>query len=204
MQDDLGVGMRLELRGMDSGKNGGRLTELPDYLATGLKVIFVGFNPSIYSARVGHYYARPANQFWSCLNESGLLPAAVRLGPQDDSRLPLYGLGLTDVVKPPTRSCSELTASDYESGVSKLREKLNRYTPKIVALNGKGIFEAYRRFGQPDNARVEPVQLGLRDRDSAGVQVFVLPSTSSINARLSLEQKAAWFKQLGEWVNRYA
>jgi len=203
MQDD-GLGMILESRGMDTGNNGGNLRELPDYLATGLKVIFVGFNPSIYSATLGHYYARPTNQFWSCLNQSGLLPATVSLGPQDDSRLPLYGLGLTDVVKRPTRSCSELRASDYQSGVSSLREKLLRYSPKVAALNGKGVFEAYRQFGHPSGGRAMPVELGLQARDSAGVQLFVLPSTSSINARLSLKEKAAWFKQLGEWVERHA
>src|SRR5579862_9008034 len=82
--------------------------ELPDYLTPGLKVVFVGFNLSIYSAAAGHYYARPVNQFWSCLNQSGLLPDGVNLGPCDDSRLPIFGLGLTDVVKRPTRSCSDL------------------------------------------------------------------------------------------------
>ena len=40
------------------------LPPLPDYLAPGLKVVFVGFNPGETSARRGHYYAYPGNRFW--------------------------------------------------------------------------------------------------------------------------------------------
>jgi mismatch-specific thymine-DNA glycosylase len=182
----------------------GSLHELPDYLRPGLRVVIVGFNPSIYSATVGHYYARPTNQFWKCLNESGLLPQGVSLGPWDDSRLPLFGLGLTDVVKRPTRSCNDLRASDYESGVIKLREKLERHLPKVVAFNGKGVFQAYRRFAEPSKMTAEPVELGPQRRDSDGVRAFVLPSTSPINARLRPADKLVYFKRLADWVSRHA
>lgn len=180
------------------------VAELPDYLVFGLKVVFVGFNPSVYSAAAGHYYARPANQFWRCLNGSGLLPDGVSLGPRDDLRLTVFGLGLTDVVKRPTRSCSDLRALDYRSGVRILRRKLEQCSPKIVAFNGKGVFEAYRRFGSSRRALEPPIELGLQQPDGAGVQAFVLPSTSPINARLRLEQKLVYFKRLADWVDRHA
>jgi mismatch-specific thymine-DNA glycosylase len=178
------------------------LPELPDYLQGGLKVVFVGFNPSIYSAMVGHYYARPANQFWKCLNQSGLLPLGVTLGPKDDSRLPLFGLGLTDVVKRPTRSCNHLSASDYQFGVIQLREKLEEYLPKVVAFNGKGVYEAYRRFGAIVERPLTPVELGQQKQSVAGAQVFVLPSTSGLNARLSPAKKLGYFRELADLVNR--
>lgn len=190
--------------GLTSGTNAVMLPALPDYLRPGLKVIFVGFNPSTYSAAAGHYYARPANQFWRCLNQSGLLPHGVSLGPSDDSRLPLFGLGLTDVVKRPTRSCSDLRASDYKCGVTELREKLERCLPAVVAFNGKGVFEAYQKFGGPRSMPAEPTELGLQRRDAAGVRAFVLPSTSPINARLRPEDKLVYFKRLADWVSRHA
>ena len=190
--------------GIESENGVAMLGELPDYLTPGLNVVFVGFNPSVYSAAAGHYYARPANQFWRCLNESGLLPAGVTLGACDDSSLPSFGLGLTDVVKRPTRSCSDLRASDYKSGVAVLRQKLERCSPKVVAFNGKGVFEAYNRFGAPPGLAGQSNKLGLQEGDSAGVQAFVLPSTSPINARLRPEDKLVYFKGLADWVSRHA
>jgi hypothetical protein len=73
-----------------------------------------------------------------------------------------------------------------------------------VAFNGKGVFEAYRRYGRPRTPSVEATQLGLQRPDSAGSQGFVLPSTSSINARLSLVEKLAYFTALAEWVSQHA
>ena len=37
---------------------------VPDYLRVGLNLVFVGFNPSLKSAEIGHYYAGRGNQFW--------------------------------------------------------------------------------------------------------------------------------------------
>lgn len=182
----------------------GALRSLPDYLRHGLDVVFVGFNPSVYSAAAGHYYARPANQFWKCLNESGLLPDGVRLEPRDDSRLPSFGLGLTDVVKRPTRSCSDLVTSDYRSGVAELVGKLDRYLPRVVALNGMGVYQACRRFEGPHCPWLGRVELGLQPWRLAGARAFVLPSTSPINARLSVAEKLEYFKRLARWVRRYA
>lgn len=180
------------------------LPELPDYLTRGLKVVFVGFNPSVYSAAAGHYYARPANQFWRCLNGSGLLPGGISLGPQDDWRLPEFGLGVTDVVKRPTRSCSDLRASDYKAGVKTLSGKLERCSPEAVAFNGKGVFEAFQRFRETRGLPMRPVSLGPQAPANGGTRMFVLPSTSPINARLSLGEKLAYFRRLAEWVHRDA
>src|SRR5579871_392235 len=160
-----------------SYQDGNGMGQLPDYLDSGLKVIFVGFNPSVYSAAMGHYYARPANQFWRCLNGSGLLPEDVSLGAGDDFRLPRFGLGLTDVVKRPTRSCNDLRAGDYREGVIHLREKLERFVPATVAFNGKGVFEAYARFGTPPGLPRPAVKLGLQDRGTSPWREFVVPST---------------------------
>src|SRR5690348_14259953 len=92
---------------------------LPDYLQPGLQLVFVGINPSVYSAERGHYFARSTNRFWPAFSRSRLsLPVRQalgreRLGPEDDSLLPRFGIGFTDVVKRPTRNISLLGRDDF-------------------------------------------------------------------------------------------
>jgi TDG/mug DNA glycosylase family protein len=140
---------------------------LPDILEPGLDLVFVGINPSIYSASCGHYFARPSNRFWACLNQSGLVPE--RLGPMDGVRLPQFGIGLTDIVKRPTHDAAELSAAEFAHGREVLREKLLHYAPRAVCFVGKLAYTQYSRrrslpFGE------QPERIG----DST---VFVMPST---------------------------
>ena len=81
---------------------------LPDYLAAGLDIVFVGINPGIQSAQVGHYFAGSRNRFWDALNRSGLVDE--ELGPDTDARIIQHGIGLTDVVKRPSSSASTRAA----------------------------------------------------------------------------------------------
>ena len=168
--------------------------ELPDYLTSGLRVVFVGFNPGLYSATVGHYYAKPTNCFWQCLNESGLLPRGVTLEPKDDSRLPEFGIGVTDIVKRWSRSSSELRRSDYCLGVPLLREKLERAAPRAVAFNGKGVYEQF--CGRLAKLGPQPDPIGT-------ARVFVLPSTSGRNGSVTRAQKLKYFRRLAGWVKQY-
>src|SRR5437764_14539769 len=87
------------------------LSALPDLVRPGLEILFVGINPGLKSARVGHYYAGPGNLFWRCLHESGLVP--MRLRPEDDGRLPAFGIGITDCVSRPSRSAMEVRRDEF-------------------------------------------------------------------------------------------
>ena len=78
----------------------------PDYLASGLDIVFVGINPGLQSARVGHYFATPTNRFWTALNRSGLLTEPLDAGTDD--QVLRQGIGFTDVVKRPSNSASKL------------------------------------------------------------------------------------------------
>ena len=49
-------------------------TTVPDIIAPNLDVLFCGINPSVYSAVVGHHFARPGNRFWPTLHTSGFTP----------------------------------------------------------------------------------------------------------------------------------
>jgi len=168
--------------------------KLPDYLRPGLDVVFVGFNPGERSARIGHYYAGRGNQFWNLLFESGLVSKSLQ--PEDDHRMPTFGLGLTDMVKRWSRSANELKASDFRRGVPRLEKKLRRAAPRVVAFNGK---TAYQKFNGRSS---RSLQIGWQSQLFAGARIFVLPSTSGRNASLTRAEKRDAFRRLAKWVKR--
>jgi len=158
---------------------------LPDYLRKGMKLIIVGSNPGERSARVGHYYAGRGNQFWPLLYESGIVPEL--LDYNDDKRLVEFGIGLTDLVKRPSKGIEDLDRQEFAEGRVLLAQKLEEMKPRVVAFNGKMVYE---RFA----GRV--CKLGLQKDTLYGAQVFVLPSTSGINAGNERGVKTRYFKKL--------
>jgi TDG/mug DNA glycosylase family protein len=163
--------------------------QLPDYLRPNLQVVFVGINPGKTSAELGHYYARPGNPFWEFLFESGL--TTKRLFPEDDHSILDFGIGLTDVVKRWSRSSGDLSTEEYRNGVTQLTDKLKRITPRVVAFNGKIAYE--KLCGRA-------ARLGWQEGKIAGARVFVLPSTSPRNARMTRAEKLQYFQRLARWV----
>jgi mismatch-specific thymine-DNA glycosylase len=159
---------------------------LPDYLRNGMKLIIVGCNPGDRSARVGHYYAGRGNEFWPLLYDSGVVPEL--LDHRDDKRMIEFGVGLTDLVKRPTRGIEELKREEFAEGRILLAQKLEQYAPQVVAFNG---ITTYENFAQ------RPCKPGLQMERLYGAQVFVLPSTSAKNAT-GRAQKLRYFRQLAK------
>lgn len=158
---------------------------LPDYLRKGMKMILVGANPGDRSARVGHYYAGRANQFWPILYDSGVIPEP--LSYEDDRRLVEFGIGLTDLVKRPTRGVEEIERQEFAEGRVLLAQKLEDMRPRVIAFNGKMVYEKF--MGRS-------CKLGLQKELLYGAQVFVLPSTSGQNTGTDRAVKSRYFKQL--------
>jgi mismatch-specific thymine-DNA glycosylase len=158
---------------------------LPDYLRKGMKMILVGSNPGDRSARVGHYYAGRGNQFWPIMYESGVIPEPV--GYEDDRRVVEFGIGLTDLVKRPTRGVEEIERQEYAEGRVLLAQKLEEMKPRVVAFNGKMVYEKFSG---------RPCKLGLQKEKLYGAQVFVLPSTSGQNGGTERAVKMRYFKKL--------
>jgi mismatch-specific thymine-DNA glycosylase len=165
---------------------------LPDYLQPDLDLVFVGFNPGERSAIVGHYYAGRGNVFWPLLYESGLLPEALTY--TEDYRLPEFGIGLTDLVKRPSRSSGDLSRAETRAGAVTLAEKLLTYAPRVVCFNGKGVYAWY--------GNRPTVTLGPQDDTIGQARVFVVPSTSGRNGRFTRAEKAAYFRTLQQFVTR--
>ena len=163
---------------------------LPDYLRKGMKVIFVGFNPGENSARIGHYYAGRGNIFWPMLYDSGVVPEPLEY--TDDKRLIEFGIGLTDLVKRPTKGIEDIQRQEYAEGRFVLAQKLEQFTPRVIAFNGKLVYE---KFAQ------RPCKLGLQKEKLYGAHVFVLPSTSGQNA-VGKGQKTRYFRLLAKFLQR--
>jgi mismatch-specific thymine-DNA glycosylase len=160
---------------------------LPDYLRNGLRVIFVGCNPGERSVRLGHYYAGRGNQFWPLLYGAGIIPEPIDY--QDDRRLLEFGVGLTDLVKRPTRGIEEIGREDYAEGRVLLSQKMDAHRPRVLAFNGK---TAYEKFSG------RKCRLGLQGELLYGARVFVLPSTSGRNTSADKSVKLRYFRRLGQ------
>ena len=151
-------------------------------------MLFVGINPGIRSSLTGHHFAGFSNRFWRLLFESGLLPERVTY--KDDDRLPEFGFGITNIVPRPTPGIDTIEPKEYVAGRLRLRRKILRYRPPIVAMVGVTVFRAM--FPE----RKGPVKLGLQRECIGEARVFVLPNPSGRNANFSYAEMLAAFRQL--------
>jgi TDG/mug DNA glycosylase family protein len=171
---------------------GERLRTLPDLLGPGVRLLFVGFNPSLRAARLGRYYAGRNNRFWDLLAAGGLTPR--RLSFEEDHLLPAMGIGITDLVKRPTRAASDVTMAEFRAGVVRLRRLIGEIRPRVIAYNGKGVYlRAAGSGAAPWGEQATGIFPGVLD--------FVVPSPSGL-ARLPFAEKARWYAGLRELLDR--
>lgn len=172
---------------------------LPDLLTAGLDVVFVGINPSVYSAERGRYFARPGNKFWPSFSRSTLSARARRglgvesLGPEHDRLLQRYGIGFTDVVKRPTPSAAELGRAELRAGVADLLEKLRAFAPRIACFHG---ITGYRSVHEVLAGKTAAPALGLQDVSVGATRIFLAPNPSGANAHFSRDEQVRWYDAL--------
>lgn len=159
---------------------------LPDVIAPNLRILFCGINPGLYTAAVGHHFARPGNRFWPALFKSGFTDRL--LSPFDERELLDCGLGISNVVPHATATAAELTKDDFIAGGRMLAAKVKKYRPGIVAILGVG---AYRTaFANPK------ATLGEQNERIHSARVWVLPNPSGLNANYQLPALARLFARL--------
>ncbi len=159
---------------------------LPDVIGPGLRVLFCGINPGLYSAAVGHHFARPGNRFWPALYAAGFTDRL--LSPFEDKALPAYGCGLTNLVSRATAGAHSLERRELEEGARQLEAKVARFRPRLVAVVGIG---AYRvAFGRSHAA------VGRQPELLAGARLWVLPNPSGANAHHTPADLARLFGEL--------
>jgi TDG/mug DNA glycosylase family protein len=167
------------------------MTDLPllrDRIAPDVRVLFVGINPGVRSALTGHHFAGFSNRFWKLLYDSRLVPEPI--GFKDDDRLPQWGYGITNIVSRPTRGIDSLTAEEYAAGRLRLRRKVLRCRPAIVAMVGVTVFRAM--YPKQKGA----IALGLQAERIGRSSVFVLPNPSGRNANYSYAEMLAAYGAL--------
>jgi TDG/mug DNA glycosylase family protein len=168
------------------------LPPLRDRIRPGVRVLFVGINPGVRSAQTGHHFAGFSNRFWKLLHESRLVPEPIDF--RDDDRLPEWGYGITNIVARPTPGIDTLRPEEYVAGRLRLRRKVLKYRPLIVALVGVTVFRAM--FPE----RRDAVRLGRQTERIGGSAVFVLPNPSGRNANFTYAEMLAAFRALARSV----
>jgi TDG/mug DNA glycosylase family protein len=187
--DDLLVGAGFTVDGpVVAGAESGRLVTravrartLPDTVGSGMRLLVCGLNPSVYAADAGVGFARPGNRFWPAALAAGL----VSTDRSPDLALADHGVGMTDIVKRATVAAAELTADEYRAGLERVERLVARLRPGVVCFVGLAGWRAV--VDRRATAGVQPAGL-------AGVPVYVMPSTSGLNARTPLAELTEHFR----------
>jgi len=165
---------------------------IADVSEPGLRVLFAGINPSLYSAATGYHFARPGNRFWPALHGSGFTPR--RLRPDEQHELLGLGLGITNLVARATARADELTTAELADGGRLLADKLARLRPRWLAVVG---VTAYRAgFGSPQ------ATIGRQELKLGRTAVWVLPNPSGLNASWTTPRLVEAFREFKETALR--
>jgi len=164
---------------------------VPDVLAPGLRVLFCGINPGLWSAAVGHHFARPGNRFWKALQRGGFTDRL--LAPDEEAELLRRGLGITNLVDRATAGAADLTPDELRAGGWRLAAKVHAARPRVVAVLGVGAYRtAFARPGATVGPQPDPI---------GGAPAWVLPNPSGLNAHYRLADLAEAFAELRRWLD---
>jgi TDG/mug DNA glycosylase family protein len=168
-----------------------RARTLPDTVGAGMRLLISGLNPSLYAADAGIGFARPGNRFWPAALAAGLVSA----DRDPDAALHDHGVGMTDIVKRATVAAAELTKDEYRAGMWRLEHLVGWLRPAAICFVG---LAGWRAAVDPKAvAGVQPALL-------ADVPVYVMPSTSGLNASSSLADLTAHFRQAAALADLHA
>jgi double-stranded uracil-DNA glycosylase len=163
---------------------------LPDHLRKGMKLVIIGCNPTESAVRVGHYYSGRENEFWPMLYKGGVIPEPFDY--HDDKRVIEFAIGLTDLVKRPTKTQDDLTREDFSEGRIVLSQKLEEFAPRVIAFNGRHVYE---QFSQ------RRCKYGIQKELLYGARIYVLPQTGGANPK-GRSQRLQHFRKLAQLVAR--
>jgi len=100
---------------------------------------------------------------------------------------------MTDIVKRATVRASELHPDEYRAGLQRVERLVAWLQPRVICFVGlDGWRTAVDRKAKP----------GPQPRDLSGVPVYLMPSTSGLNARTSLDTLTDHLRAVKELVRR--
>ncbi len=163
---------------------------VPDLIGAELRLLFVGINPSLWTAAAGAHFARPGNRFWPAVHAAGItdhvVDASAGLTPDDERALLAAGIGISNLVPTATARADELSPTELAAGAARLVELVHARRPLVVAVLG---VTAYRSA-----FRVAKASVGRQPNDLVGSELWVLPNPSGLNAHETVASLAAWYR----------
>lgn len=166
---------------------------VPDLIGPGLRLLFVGINPGLWTAATQTHFAHPGNRFYPALTASGLIEREIdrTTGFTDDDRSYLIarGIGITNLVNRATVRASELAVEELRRGAQRLRSLVRSREPKVVAVAG---VTAYRTAFSNRNAA-----LGRQPERLEDAELWVVPNPSGLNAHETTASLAEWYRKAG-------
>lgn len=156
-----------------------------DVIGAGLRVLFCGINPGLYSGYTGHHFARPGNRFWPTLYAAGFTDRLLK--PAEQQELLKHGYGITNLVERASATAAELTAAELLAGGQRLLAKVEQYHPQVLAVLG---VTAYRTAFQRPQA-----QMGEQKEGLGPARLWILPNPSGLNAHYTPADLARVFRE---------
>jgi TDG/mug DNA glycosylase family protein len=151
---------------------------VPDLVGPGLKLLFVGINPGLWTAATQTHFAHPGNRFYPALLEAGVItrPIDRGVGMDDDDRAHLIerGIGITNLVPRATPKASDLAPGELRAGRPRLERFVTRHQPRVVAVAG---VTAYRTAFERPTAT-----MGRQPDSFEGADLWIVPNPSGLNA----------------------
>lgn len=160
-------------------------TTVPDLVGPGLKLLFVGINPGLWTAATQTHFAYPSNRFYPALYRAGiidhLIDHANGMSEADRHYLIDRGIGITNLVARATATAAELTSAELRDGGERLHRFVHDHQPNVIAVLG---ITAYRAA-----FRMPKAQVG-KQPNSDNTPLWVLPNPSGLNAHETTESLA--------------
>jgi TDG/mug DNA glycosylase family protein len=161
---------------------------VPDLVGPGLRLLFVGINPSIMSAETGLHFAHPVNRFYPALRAAGILPDDVLTPAEAAPALVERGVGITNLVARESIRADELDDEELRAGRARLERFVHEHEPRVVAVAGITAFRT--AFGD------RRARLGRQDAGIAGAELWVVPNPSGLNAHATIETLAEAYRDV--------
>lgn len=167
---------------------------VPDLIGPGLKLLFVGINPGLWTAATQTHFAHPGNRFYPALTSAGIIERTIDRGEgmndEDRQHLISRGIGITNIAHRATAKASELTTAELREGGAELRKFVQTHQPAVVAVAG---ITAYRSaFKQPKAA------MGQQPENFEGCELWVVPNPSGLNAHETTASLARAYREPAE------
>lgn len=171
--------------------------EVDDLVGPGLRLLFVGINPGLWTAAVQTHFAHPTNRFYPALAAAGITDYEVDrvagMSDADRAHLMARGIGMTNLVRRATARASELSRDELRAGGDELLRFVAKHRPRAVAIAGISAYrEAFGERAAELGRQPDTLDSAIRWSDAA---LWVVPNPSGLNAHETVATLAAAYAE---------